>query len=98
MLAPSPCGVQKILCICEKFAHEYDMLYDTSKTFCMCIRYKPSAVTMVDVFLNDRKLQWIPDHKYLGVYINECFMDDSDISRQRKYIYSNGNMIVNRKS
>ena len=95
ILAPSPKALQKLLKICENFAKEYDMLYNGKKTFCMCIKHKSGVkVKVPEVFLNGNSLQWIGDHKYLGVYINEYFKDDLDIKRQMRYIYGKGNMLI----
>jgi len=71
------------------------MIFNVKKTFCMCIKYKSTGnVRNPDVFLNGKILQWVSDHKYLGVYVNDLFMDDNDIKRQMKAIYGKGNTLI----
>jgi hypothetical protein len=95
ILAPSPTALQKLINICDKFAKQYDMLYNEKKTFCMCIKHKSNIlIDTPNIILNGNSLQWLKNHQYLGVFINEYFNDDTDIKRQMKYIYAKGNMLI----
>ena len=95
LLSPSPSGLQVLLKICEDFAKANDMVYNSKKTFCMCIKSKNKKVTCVpNVVLDGTILKWISDHKYLGVLINEHLKDDEDLKRQMKSIYCKGNTLL----
>ena len=53
------------------------MIYNAKNTVCMCIKYKPKQnLRIPDVFLNDNKLNWLSEHKYLGVKISKDFSDE----------------------
>ena len=41
------------------------------------------------MFFNVKTLKWVPDHKYLGVLLN-----DSDIKGQMKCIHGKGNTSI----
>jgi hypothetical protein len=95
IIAPTPSSLQRLVSICEQFAKDYDMIFNTKKTFCMCIKYRANMIVKCpSIHLNGKLLSWITDHKYLGVFINEFLKDDNDIKRQRKYIYGKGNMLI----
>ena len=95
IIAPSPTGLQRLLDICEKFARDNDMIFNSKKTFCMVIKVKPCDNKRIpDVFLNGKVLKWIDVHKYLGVYITCDFIDDRDIIRQRNSLYAKGNALI----
>ena len=46
------------------------------------------------MFLNDKPLQWVDEHKYLGIYISKDFNDDRDVKRQMRAIYGRGNVLI----
>ena len=95
IMSPSPTGLQKLLDICNTFAIESDMVFNSKKTVCMRIKYKSKCDTKIpNVYLNGQVLKWVSDHKYLGVYINELFKDDRDIKRQMCAMYCKGNTLV----
>jgi hypothetical protein len=95
LLAPSPRSLQKLLDICNNYAKTYDMVYNVKKTVCMCINsYSKTSPFIPDVFLDDVRLKWLSEYKYLGVFITKDLSDDADMKRQMKCIYSKGNTLV----
>ena len=44
LLAPSPSGLQKLLDVCETFAKENELVYNTKKTVCMCFSSQANRV------------------------------------------------------
>ncbi len=95
LLSPSPTGLQKLIDICQKFALNNDMVYNSKKTCCMVLSVKSTLNKHIpDIYLNGGKLTWTSEHKYLGVRICSNFSDDSDILRQRKSIYAKGNTLT----
>ena len=52
-MSPAPKGLQKLLYVCEDFAIENDMTFAVKKTFCIFIKIKTSANSIIPgVFLN----------------------------------------------
>ena len=94
LLSPSPSGLQALLKICEEFAKANDMIYNSKKTFCMCIKSKNKITCVPNIVLDGTTLKWISDTKYLGVLINEHLKDDDDLRRQMKSIYCKGNTLL----
>ena len=95
LVSPSPNGLQKLLKICENFANTNDMLFNTKKTVCMCVKHKSNVnIRIPEIFLNDKTLKWISEFKYLGVVISDCMKDDRDIKRQQRAIYTRGNILI----
>ena len=48
--------------------------------------------------LYGHELRWVDEYKYLGCYLMSDFVDDRDLKRQTRAIYSRGNMIVRKFS
>ena len=83
--------MQALLSICEQFAQDNDMIFNAKKTVCMCLRSKRfSKVNIPNVQLCGRNLEWVQEHKYLGVFLNCDLVDDQDIKRQIRCIYMQG--------
>ena len=47
----------------------------------------------IDVFLKSKTLQWLSNHKYLGVHVNE-YVKDYDIKHQMKAMYTRCNIRI----
>ena len=95
LLAPSPYALQKLIGICEQYAKNNEVVYNSKKTVCMVIKSKKLRdVAIPDITLNGINLKWIDFHKYLGFYLRNDMSDCDDIKRQMQAIYSKGNMIL----
>ena len=95
ILAPSPHALQKLLTICDDFAHSHEILYNVKKTVCMSILPKClSKIYVPKLYLNGMVLNFVTNEKYLGVFISNDLYDDSDIQRQTRSIYARGNSLV----
>ncbi len=95
LLAPSPHALQDLLNICQNYARECDITYNIKKTVCMCV--KPAIrndISIPDVILNGKPLNWVSKKKYLGVWLTEHLNDNADIQRQICALYSRGNMLL----
>ncbi len=61
----------------------------------MCIRPKKFHNMLVpDVFLYNKELKWVKEHKYLGIFITSDQSDTRDIRRQLRALYARGNILV----
>jgi hypothetical protein len=95
LLAPSPSALQNLLNICEQFALEFEMVYNTKKTVCMVILPKKFTKLRVPyIYLYGKPLRQVAEQKYLGVFISSKQSDTRDLKRQMCAIYARGNMLI----
>ena len=97
LLAPTPQALQKLLNICEQYAADVELLYNTKKTFCMMVT--PKWLKYIDVphiYLNDKELTFVQEHKYLGIIISCKMCDDLDIKQQTRALYARGNTLISK--
>ena len=48
------------------------------------------------MYLQKKSLNWVKEHKYLGISICNNFRDDRDVKRQMRAIYYRGNSLINK--
>ena len=97
LLCPSPAALQYLIDICDKYAKDNDMIFNTKKSVCTRIVPKQFGTLQVPaVQLNGTNLCWVDTYKYLGIFIDSSFKDDQDIRRQTRAIYARGNMLVSK--
>ena len=80
ILAPSPSSLQKLIKICEKYGVDFDIIYNSSKSVCMCItgeKIKRSILPII--YLNGNIWEYVTKFKYLGVYITSDLCDDDTV-------------------
>ena len=97
ILAPSATGLQKLINICSKYAEKHTIVFNESKTKCMC--FKPRCMKSLQVprvSLNGITLKWTTVNKYLGVILDSNCKVDCDIRRHVKAIYTRGNMLTHK--
>lgn len=95
LLAPSPFALQTLLNVCSEFASNVDLLYNTKKTHCICVKprmYKRLHIPYI--YLNGIKLNFKSAHKYLGFILSENLRDDDDMLRVKKGMYMQGNKLI----
>ena len=68
LLAPSSAALQSLISICEEFANDNEMIYNTKKT--MCMTFYPKSFdrgfrVQQPLFLDNVILKWSSQHKYL---------------------------------
>ena len=94
ILAPSAIALQKLLDISYSFGIENDIIYNPRKSVCMVFRPNRYSLSCPSVYLNDEKLSYETNIKYLGVLINEKMKDDEDILRQVRLLYTRANSLI----
>ena len=95
LLAPSAHALQVLVGHCEAFASEHDIIFNTKKSVCMCM--KPSKFKYdfnYNVVLCGSLLKNVSCQKYLGVLLSNDCKDDNDIKQQCKNLYSRGNILI----
>ena len=97
LLAPTPEALQKMIHICETFGDDVELVYNTKKTFCMSVfpRWLKGLCTP-DITLNGNSLQFVEEHKYLGIILCKDMYDDKAIMQQIKATYARGNVLISR--
>ena len=95
IIAPSAHALQTLLAHCDNYAINCDIIYNSKKTVCMCIRPKlMKSHNEPLIVLSGNSLQYVSSYKYLGVTITSNMNDDAEIKNQCRNIYGRGNMII----
>ena len=85
LLCPSITGLQKLVDTCQQFAFDFDLLFNTKKTHCICYSLKPPD-NLRPIFLNGVAIPWQQQVKYLGTIFMSNLSDENDI-RHKKSIF-----------
>jgi hypothetical protein len=95
LLSPSASGLQHMLKICENFASECDLVFNSKKSVYMCIQPKDFRIYSVPkVCLNGAYIKLVSVHKYLGIHMSNTNTDDIEMSKQLRNLYARGNTLV----
>ena len=78
ILSPSVRGLQKMVGICEEFANDYSVTFNSGKTLCMCLGRMPEY-PQPQIYLNGMILQWVKNARHLGNIVTSQLKDDMDI-------------------
>ena len=65
ILSPSVRGLQKMVGICEEFANDYSVAFNSGKTLCMCLGRMPEY-PQPQIYLNGMILQLVKNARHLG--------------------------------
>ena len=101
LLSPTPFGLQKMLNICENYALEHDILFNSKKTVCMTmLPRKLRGMTFSTVSLCGRALSFVNEYRYLGYQISDDFSraDDSELRQQYRSLYCRANSLIRKFS
>ena len=97
IISSSPSGLQKLIDICCQYASDNTIIYNESKTKCVCFKPKQFRHIYVQiVYLLKTKLKFVEFMKYLGVFLNEASDDEGDLVRHKRYLYAKGNSIISK--
>ena len=94
LIAPSAKALQILLSICEEYARQNDIVYNTDKSKCIIFWPKVNVSDQVRFLLQGMSLKIVEQIKYLGVYIDSNLSDDCEISKRSRGIYAAGNTII----
>ena len=95
LMCPSQRGLQELLNICEKYATENDIIFNTKKTVVLVRRSKLLKNALVQPFmLCGEKLMEVNEVKYLGHYITADGKDEKDMNRACRQLYAQGNSLI----
>ena len=95
IVAPSATAMNELLGICDKFAADNHIVYNTTKSVSMVILPpRMKFETVPNLYLNNCILNFVDKFKYLGYILNKEFTDDDDIRRERQRLCIRGNMLI----
>ena len=86
ILSLSVRGLQKMVGICEEFANDYSVTFNSGKTLCMCLGRMPEY-PQLQIYLNGMILQWVRNARHLGNIVTSQLKDDMDIQLKRGQSY-----------
>ena len=94
LLAPSPHALQELINICQDYAVTCGIKYNVMKTKCMCLKPESRNLLVPNIYLYEKPVKWVKEHKYLGFFLRSDHCDLSDMNRQIQAIYGRGNMLL----
>ena len=95
LMCPSHRGLQDLLEICEKYASENDIIFNTKKSVVLVRRSKLLKNALIQPFiLCGEKLLEVNEVKYLGHYITADGKDEKDMIRACRQLYARGNSLI----
>jgi hypothetical protein len=95
IIAPTVRGQQSLVNVCQDFAASHDVIFNHSKSMTMIFRPKGDTSALYDsLFLNGEQLKIVARTKYLGHFITNDLSDHTDIARQCRQMYVQGNTLI----
>ena len=95
LLSPSPTALQRLVNYCVDFTNVNDALYNSTKSKLLVVKSAQyNTVSVPPMLLNNVPLPIVDQIKYLGVFITSNMSDNTDIDRQKSYIYGRGNNLI----
>ncbi|KAL0852550.1 hypothetical protein ABMA27_016969 [Loxostege sticticalis] len=85
LLSASVCGLRKLIKICESYAADHGLIYNSKKSHCMVFQGGCRKVTeMPPLLLNGIPMSRVDQFKYLGHLVTSTLKDDADIAHERR--------------
>jgi hypothetical protein len=88
LTAPTATAMRKLLKVCDKYAQEYCISFNASKTKCMIV--KPFRCRNLDIGFDQcgfqvsgKQIEFVQSFVHLGHLITSSLVDDDDIGRRR---------------
>ena len=89
LLCPSVKGLQRLIKICEEYASDYNLIFNTDKKKSKCIKISKNCSDNVPIIrLYDRPMTWYKKVTYLGHEITYDLSDKDDIEVKRATFFA----------
>ena len=100
LLAPTTDALQDLINVCQVYAAEHDIVYNTTKTECMVVPPARSKVNYLkSAWLNGSALTFVDRFTYLGhVICHDMTDDDDDIRKQTTKLTVTANTLLRKCS
>ncbi|CAG9135437.1 unnamed protein product [Plutella xylostella] len=97
LLTPSARGLEQLLSICENYATDHGLRYNSKKSEILIFKAgrKTSPIPR-PLILDGSPLAQVDKFKYLGHWVNEDLTDDLDMERERRALSVRCNMLARR--
>ena len=97
LLSPSVDALRKLLSICEAYAVDHGLKYNTSKTEFMVFKAASKTYAHIpEVKICGSQLNRVCKFKYLGHWVCDDLGDNLDVERERRSLAVRGNMLARR--
>ncbi|XP_053605077.1 uncharacterized protein LOC128672155 [Plodia interpunctella] len=97
LLSASPCGLKKLLAICEAYASSHGLVYNVDKSEVMVFESRGrKSLDIPPVKLNGVLMRRVDSVKYLGHHLVSDLKDNDDIERERRALAVRANVIARR--
>ena len=92
LISLSSAGMQSLLDICNSYAIEHVLTYNSNKSYSLCFKPKHIKFARPCFYLNRLEIPRVDQCKYLGIMIctKNC---DIDLKRQMRKFYANINIL-----
>jgi len=94
LISPSIAGLRKLLKICEHYAFENDIMYNTKKSVCMVFQTASFKLSSPLVYLNGNALIYVNTYTYLGHILKSNRSDNEDMMRHYRFLCTQTNMLL----
>ena len=95
LICPSVKSLNSVLKTCSHYARSHDILFNASKSKCLCVLPNCCNITRIPhAYLDGVLLTFVKSHTYLGVVLNYLANDGDDIRRQMKTFYASANVLI----
>ena len=80
ILAPSVSALKSLITICQVYAKDHNIMFNSNKTMCMRFSHdRKKAAKLPNIQLDRKLLQWVDSYTYLGYDIsNTCSNHDDN--------------------
>ena len=92
LVSPSIRALNNMLSICSKFAEEYNITFNTTKT--VCIKYGSDIIEHELVKLNGCTIAWSDKVKHLGYIVNNKLTDTDDCASKSAIFNGSVNKLI----
>lgn len=96
IFAPSVCGLQKLLSLCEQELSRLDMCINVRKSCCLRIGPRHDIICANIKTSDGFPLQWVKEVRYLGIYIISSRHFRCSLDHAKRSFYRSMNMILGR--
>ena len=93
LLCPSIGGLQEMVKMCEEFAAEWDLTFNSQKSMCLHFSRKKEEERR-PVRLNGIELKWTSTFKYLGNHVSQDLEEREDVGRKRGDLFGRTNAVL----
>ena len=99
LLSPTPYGLQTLLNVCEQYAIDHDICYNTKKTVCMVLKPKlHRSLSLPKFSICKTELSYVHEYRYLGYQLSENCSDNYEIGKQYRLLCCRTNSLIRKFS